>query len=63
MTPREANLAIKGYNNRVKAEYYNTERAFYNVYGMFNIKNFKQMTLLTTRKIKWINKEAIKRLL
>ena len=41
MTPREANLAIKGYNNRIKSQYYNTERAFYNAYGRFKIKDFK----------------------
>lgn len=41
MTPREANLAIKGYNNKIKAQYYHTERAFYNAYGRFKIKNFK----------------------
>lgn len=41
MTPREANLAIKGYNNRIKAQYYNSERAFFNAYGRFKIKNFK----------------------
>lgn len=41
MTPREANLAIKGYNNKIKAQYYNTERAFFNAYGRFKVKNFK----------------------
>lgn len=41
MTPREANLAIKGFNNRLKAQYYHTETAFYNVYGLFKIKGFK----------------------
>lgn len=41
MTPREANLAIKGYNNRIKASYYNQERAFFNAYGRFKMKNFK----------------------
>lgn len=41
MTPREAKLAIKGFNNRVKAQYYHTEAAFYNVYGLYNVKGFK----------------------
>lgn len=41
MTPREAKLAIQGFNNRVKSQYYHTEAAFFNVYGMFNVKGFK----------------------
>ncbi len=61
MTPREANLAIKGYNNRVKADYYNTERAFYNVYGMFNIKNFKPDDPFNNKKNKMDKQRGYKK--